>query len=678
MMTDRNSYGTSIVNIASNQSEQENVLEPEFGQASSNDSNTINNNDDGADIGEHETVLKLSKVELQVIEPMDTDKEHHFTHHEFGHVKIFYLNDNGDHVDDTDSSNNGDNDNNGRSHRHRPRQFFIGDVLYRERNARRVSWDELFLDLLFVSVTQKLSHIVELGASHDYKSKYVSPITWWNIVDFFLVLVPVVSAWYNITSYLNRFGQQGIADRLGLYLVMILIFGMGLNAENVFNQNPDKNSANIFIITFLILRVLHCGAVIAQGVINPEFLRYLTFTTLLPQISLVPYFVSLFIPITVPNGMTIMRSLYFAGYLLDVAFYIAGMALSMSLKRHFIYRVALNIEHWVERMGLFIIVIFGELIFAIIPSSEFPTFSYLYLDSILGFFIVASLQWMYFYLIDGYSGRFTHPLRYKPLNGIVWTLCHLWLSAFLIILGAGIGIMVKHDPKIYNPTAFGLTELEQSELGHAGYGAVRWLVSGGYAASMFVLTLMGALYHCRDADAKVKQFDRYSVHNVLFRIQNRFRRPQLTRRVSSRLQQSDESTSDQNAAQDIELALNNHEPLQSRNRDQNYDQKLPDQLPKLPRCLLPKRYHHEDDVILIPRFTKGLRLSIRFFAGLCAIIVDLCSNDYMPVSVFLGIIAVVAVTAVFLEEVGKRKIEVSKSKLPNIVDREPRCIEKNQ
>lgn len=130
---------------------------------------------------------------------------------------------------------------------------------------------------------------------------------------------------------------------------------------------------------------------IAQGVINPEFLRYLTFTTLLPQISLVPYFVSLFIPITVPNGMTIMRSLYFAGYLLDVAFYIAGMALSMSFKRHFVYRVALNIEHWVERMGLFIIVIFGELIFAIIPSSEFPTFSYLYLDSILGFFIVASL-----------------------------------------------------------------------------------------------------------------------------------------------------------------------------------------------------------------------------------------------------------------------------------------------
>ncbi|KAJ1554178.1 hypothetical protein HK096_004703, partial [Nowakowskiella sp. JEL0078] len=32
-----------------------------------------------------------------------------------------------------------------------PRQFFIRDVLHRERQARKITWDELFFDLIFVA-----------------------------------------------------------------------------------------------------------------------------------------------------------------------------------------------------------------------------------------------------------------------------------------------------------------------------------------------------------------------------------------------------------------------------------------------------------------------------------------------------------------------------------------------
>lgn len=37
-----------------------------------------------------------------------------------------------------------------------PRQYFVGKMLYREREARKVTWEELFLDLIFVSVVNRL------------------------------------------------------------------------------------------------------------------------------------------------------------------------------------------------------------------------------------------------------------------------------------------------------------------------------------------------------------------------------------------------------------------------------------------------------------------------------------------------------------------------------------------
>ncbi|KAI8850282.1 hypothetical protein BC829DRAFT_488835 [Chytridium lagenaria] len=37
----------------------------------------------------------------------------------------------------------------------RPLQYFVGDVLHRERTPRKVTWDELFLDLIFISTISR-------------------------------------------------------------------------------------------------------------------------------------------------------------------------------------------------------------------------------------------------------------------------------------------------------------------------------------------------------------------------------------------------------------------------------------------------------------------------------------------------------------------------------------------
>lgn len=62
-------------------------------------------------------------------------------------------------------------------------------MLYREKAVRKVSFDELFVDLLYVAVLFKVENLAKYG---DAPSAAPSAITWWNLVDFALVAFPVL------------------------------------------------------------------------------------------------------------------------------------------------------------------------------------------------------------------------------------------------------------------------------------------------------------------------------------------------------------------------------------------------------------------------------------------------------------------------------------------------------
>ncbi len=81
----------------------------------------------------------------------------------------------------------------------RPRQYYIDDVLYREKDFRHVSWDEvqtklfrprpiltftqLFMDLIYVAVVNRIGYMVKK------KPLYTSDVN-----HFALVFIPVW--WY--------------------------------------------------------------------------------------------------------------------------------------------------------------------------------------------------------------------------------------------------------------------------------------------------------------------------------------------------------------------------------------------------------------------------------------------------------------------------------------------------
>lgn len=124
----------------------------------------------------------------------------------------------------------------------RARQFFQGKTLYREKGLRKVSWDELFLDLVYVASFNKIGH-------------YLYYPSWSALSQFLVVLYPVVNSWqlYHWTS--NRYGDNTYG-RIFLWVTIVLVSLMGCSAEQSFATESSENTGNVFIGTFLVFRLI--------------------------------------------------------------------------------------------------------------------------------------------------------------------------------------------------------------------------------------------------------------------------------------------------------------------------------------------------------------------------------------------------------------------------------------
>ena len=74
------------------------------------------------------------------------------------------------------------------------------------RNGRKVTWLELFYDLLFVAAVTAATHVllhVEDGQIH---AEY--------LVKFVLIFIPIWWAWVGQTIFVNRFGKDLFHQRI--------------------------------------------------------------------------------------------------------------------------------------------------------------------------------------------------------------------------------------------------------------------------------------------------------------------------------------------------------------------------------------------------------------------------------------------------------------------------------
>ncbi len=243
-----------------------------------------------------------------------------------------------------------------------------------EIEDRKVSWLELFYDLVYVIAIAKITHHL---AGHLSLS---------GLLDFIYFFVMIFWGWLNGSLYHDIHASTGLRTRLMTLWQMLIVAALVITSESA----PEHLLFNITIVLMLmqlfitylwwsvgiydkyhrklnrpytILYLLSFGLMVTTLFLEPPYLRIVFFCTLI--LNYIPPFIS-----------------------------------QKLLKRE---SLELNLSSSMsERLGLFTIIIFGEVIAGVISgASELHEINLrLWLNFCLSVFIVFALWWLFFTLVS--------------------------------------------------------------------------------------------------------------------------------------------------------------------------------------------------------------------------------------------------------------------------------------
>ncbi len=306
-----------------------------------------------------------------------------------------------------------------------------------EGRERRVSWLELFYDLIFVVMIARLSHYL------SYHPTFEGALT------FALLFIPVWWVWIGGTIYNDRFETYDISYRVLVFLQILVVGAMSIFVEGGLDKYADP-----FAFTYVAARVLLVFMWLRAGrhnpVVRPVTDRYITGFS----ISIVLWITSTFV-----EG--------------SLSIFLKGLGLFVDLitptftipYQRLLPRFSSKLT---ERYGLFMIIVLGESMVGVlngVNQNESLEWGSL-LRLILGMALAFGLWWIYFDFI----GRLS-PNRANPWIGLFWSYLHLPLVIGITAIAAS----VVHAISLKG----GAIEFE-----------TRWILIGAYVVVMVSIGLL--------------------------------------------------------------------------------------------------------------------------------------------------------------------------------------------
>ena len=274
--------------------------------------------------------------------------------------------------------------------------------------GRRVTWLELFFDLVFVAaIAQVATHLRDdysvLGA---LRFSVLFLLIWW--------------AWLGHTTYSTRFDTDDAVQRGLTGLQMFLAIVMAINATGALDSRDSAGFAAAYAVMRLVLvvqyfRVRHVA-------------RARELATRLGA------------------GCAVAASLWLASAFVPAParFWLWGLALAIDLgtpltTTHHLVRVPHDAAHLPERYGLFSIILLGESVVAIMRGMEHQEYwSPLAASAaILSLTLIFAVWWWYFDGVNAVGERFIRTKR-DAVRFQLWTYAHLPLYLAIAITGAGL------------------------------------------------------------------------------------------------------------------------------------------------------------------------------------------------------------------------------------------------
>jgi low temperature requirement protein LtrA len=309
---------------------------------------------------------------------------------------------------------------------------------------RRVTFLELFYDLVYVVIIAELSHTL------------AGNISWAGIGTFIFLFVIVWWAWLNGAMYHDLHGNNDIRTRVFTFLQMLTVAAMAVFAHNAIGDG-SVGFALSYAAFHLILTWLWWRTGIYDSNHRPLSRPY-SFTFLITSIL---FILSIFMP-------TSWRFvLWVLGLVVDLALLILLLNNRNTAIQAQVNRIVLISPSLVERFGLFTIIVLGEVIVGVVSGvAEHPHLSWPAGSSaFLGMIIAIGLWWIYF---DFVSGRPPLPRTNKRLG---WIYLHLPVTLGIAAAGASILNVVEHA-------------------GEPLPNEVRWLLVGSVAVALISIALI--------------------------------------------------------------------------------------------------------------------------------------------------------------------------------------------
>ncbi|WP_231476381.1 low temperature requirement protein A [Rhodococcus sp. UNC23MFCrub1.1] len=311
-----------------------------------------------------------------------------------------------------------------------------------DRGATRL---ELFFDLAYVLVVHQLA----LALKDDLR--------WQGIAEFAGIFAVTWWSWVTTTLYANRFDTNDVLYRLLKLAATFAVAVMAASAATAVGGDGTVAFGAGYIATRVILAGLYLRARRHIPDVRVTIDLYLAAT----GVSIVMWTVSLL----TPSPITYL--LWAVGIMVEAAAPFAAT--------HWGPDVPLHLEHLPERFGLFVILVLGESISAVVLGMHVTHWMFSSVAvAALGFTIAAAVWWMYFD-IGGAEAKTEiqddeRVVGSGRADGYVYG--HLPLTLGVALLGVGIQQYVLHPV---------------GELTDAG----RWALSGGVA--LFVVGICAVL-----------------------------------------------------------------------------------------------------------------------------------------------------------------------------------------
>lgn len=279
---------------------------------------------------------------------------------------------------------------------------------------KRVTWLELFYDLLYVAAVATATHVllhVEEGIIHPE-----------FLLKFVLIFIPIWWAWVGQTMFINRFGQDLFHQRL--FLILQMLFVLIMTSSLSVDFDPYYLS---FLIGYIGVRaVTAIQYLVVQRIEDGERKKVALY---LGRYFWIGISISLF---SVFFDSWIRYVVLYAGIIIDIIVPMFG--------RRYLAKVPTNTAHLLERFGLFTIILFGEALVSTLAVIQPQKGSWNSIGfSIISFILIISMWWQYFDNVEKKVDKSIQTAGQTILYG------HLFILMTLSMIAASVKLLFLHE-----------------------------------------------------------------------------------------------------------------------------------------------------------------------------------------------------------------------------------------